>query len=86
MIVGTPVSGSLLCALPGVISSPQYAFQWTRDGTAIPFSTGLRYVLVADDIGAMIGFAALTRSRPVAVGPRYILLGTARPIGPVRER
>lgn len=85
-ISGVPICGSTLTALPGLISSPQRAFQWTRDGQAIRFATGLRYVLVADDVGAMIGFAALTRSKPVAVGPRYILLGTARQVGPVRRR
>lgn len=54
-VSGTTVLGSTLTAVPGNWGTGvTFAYQWLRNGTAIPGATSLTYVLKTDDIGAKL--------------------------------
>ncbi|WP_221234700.1 hypothetical protein [Sphingomonas aerophila] len=55
-ITGTPQQGQTLSALSGSWSgtSPTYAYQWLRNGTAITGATSQTYTLVAADVGTAV--------------------------------
>jgi hypothetical protein len=78
-ITGTPKVGSTLSATPGTWTHPAaFAYQWRRNGAAIPGATGASYALAAVDVGRQItvlvtatapGYlAGSAASAPVTVG------------------
>jgi hypothetical protein len=63
---GTPVPGALLTADPGTWSDPKpeaYAYQWLRDGVAIPGATAQDYEVTPTDVGHQLA-PQVTGSKP----------------------
>lgn len=86
-VTGTPAAGQTLTASPGTWGpgTVTLAYQWTRNGTAIPGATRATYTAVAADGGTQLAVAvtgtrdryapATVRSTAVAV-PRTVVAGT----------
>lgn len=55
VITGTAQVGQTLTATPGIWSGdPVLTYQWSADGAAISGATGVTYVPVVGDVGAVI--------------------------------
>ena len=59
--------------------SPAYTFAWTRDGVDIVGASTRVYILVTNDVGAMIGY------RVTATNAGGSASADAVPVGPVTE-
>jgi hypothetical protein len=69
-VLGTPKIGETLTANPGAWGTPEpaFAYQWRRDGVAIPGATSATYTVLAADAAHTLSFAVTATREGYAPG------------------